>query len=103
MNTTTFSLPSSDMAREIDEQRAQAARERLDPSDVLAEVQTLLLGIVDDDEHPLWRLVKHCTEVGTAQETWCMPHVAEFVGAALLPVIDRAISRLVTEQLLMDD
>jgi hypothetical protein len=99
MNPTAFSLLTSDRQHEFDEQLAQAARDRLDPSDVLAEVQHLLLGIVDDDQHPLRAPVQHCTDVGMAQETGTMPHLAEFFGAALMPVIECAISRLVQQAL----
>ena len=35
------------------EERRRRAREALDPSDVLAEVQSLMLGIADDTQHPL--------------------------------------------------
>ena len=88
-----------DMDRCIEERQAQAARDRLDPGEVLAEVQRRLLGIVDEDRHPLWPLVKHCTEVGTTRETGRAPYMAEWVGAALEPVIEQAIARLVREAL----
>ena len=81
------------------EERRRRAREGLDPSDVLAEVQSLMLGIADDTQHPLWPLLERCTRVGTATETGKVPHVAEGVGAAFLPLIDKAIMRLVTERL----
>jgi hypothetical protein len=71
---------------------------RLDPSDVLAELQHLLLEI-DDAQHPFWPLVRHCTTVGTTQETGMRPYMAAQVGEALLPLIDKAISRLVGERL----
>jgi hypothetical protein len=80
-------------------QRAALARQRLDPSDVLSEVQHLLLAIDDDAHHPLWPLVRHCTAVGTTQETGVRPYMAEQVGEALLPLIDKAIRRLVGERL----
>jgi hypothetical protein len=88
-----------DFAAAHEEERRRRAREGLDPSDVLAEVQSLMLGIADDTQSPLWRLIQHCTRVGTARETGKTPHVAEGVGAAFLPLIDRAITRLVTEAL----
>jgi hypothetical protein len=81
------------------EERRRRAREGLDPSDILAEVQSLMLAIADDTQHPLWTLVNHCTRIGTTRETGQRPHVAEGVGAAFLPLIDRAITRLVTERL----
>jgi hypothetical protein len=81
------------------EERRRRAREALDPSDVLAEVQSLMLGIADDTQHPLWSLLERCTRQGTATETGKTPHVAEGVGAAFLPLIDKAITRLVTERL----
>jgi hypothetical protein len=43
--------------------------------------------------------VQHCTAVGTVRETGQVPYMAEFVGAALLPLIDRAIDRLIGERL----
>jgi hypothetical protein len=88
-----------DYHAEWHEERRRRAREALDPSDVLAEVQSLLLGIAADAQSPLWPLIEHCTRVGTTQETGKTPHVAEGVGAAFLPLIDRAITRLVTERL----
>jgi hypothetical protein len=56
-----------------DEERASRAREGLDPSDVLSEVQSLMLAIADDTVHPLWPLVHHCATVGTTQETGQRP------------------------------
>ena len=88
-----------DYHAEWHEERRRRAREGLDPSDVLAEVQSLMLGIADDTQHPLWNLVHTCTRVGTAAETGKVPHTADGVGAAFLPLIDRAITRLVTEAL----
>ena len=88
-----------DQQLRLEEERAAYARDHLDASDVLSEVQSLMLGIADDRQHPLWVLVSHCTTIGTTQETGQRPHVAEGVGAAFLPLIDRAITRLVTERL----
>jgi hypothetical protein len=88
-----------DHATAHEEERRRRAREGLDPSDVLSEVQSLMLGIADDRQSPLWLLVQHCTTIGTAQETGKLPHQCEGVGAAFLPLIDRAITRLVTERL----
>jgi hypothetical protein len=89
-----------DFAAAHEEERRRRAREGLDPSDVLSEVQSLMLAIADDTQHPLWHLVHACTTVGTARETGKTPHTAEDVGAAFLPLIDKAITRLVTERLL---
>jgi hypothetical protein len=80
-------------------QRAERAREALDPSNVLAVVQHLLLEIADDTQNPLWSLVQSCTRTGTASETGKTPHLTEQVGAAFLPLIDQAITRLVDERL----
>lgn len=88
-----------DYHAEWHEERRRRARESLDLSDVLSEVQSLMLSIADDRQHPLWRLVESCTRTGTARETGKMPHTAEGVGATFLPLIDRAITRLVTERL----
>jgi hypothetical protein len=81
------------------ETREQLARQGLDPSDILAELQHVLLEIDDDAQHPFWPLVRHCTRIGTTQETGQMPYLAELVGAALIPLIDRAIARLVRQAL----
>jgi hypothetical protein len=59
-----------DQQLRMEEERAAYARDHLQPSDVLSEVQSLMLGIADDRQHPLF-----------------------------LPLIDRAITRLVTEAL----
>ena len=95
------SPPDFDIDHEATQQALRQAeiRQRLDPSDVLAVTQHILLEIVNDTQHPLWPLVKHCTAVGTASETGQVPYMAELVGEALLPLIDRAISRLVGERL----
>jgi hypothetical protein len=58
-----------------------------------------LLEIDDDAQHPFWPLVRHCTRVGTTTETGQAPYMAELVGTALVPLIDRAIARLVREAL----
>lgn len=88
-----------DLAAERAARRVEQARARLDPSDVLAELQHLLLEIDDDAQHPMWPLVRHCTRVGTTQETGQAPYMRQQVGAALEPLIDKAIVRLVREVL----
>jgi hypothetical protein len=88
-----------DFAAAHEEERRRRAREALDPSDVLAEVQSLMLAIADDIEHPLFALVVHCTRIGTMRETGKAPYLAEAVGAAVEPLIARAIARLVAERL----
>jgi hypothetical protein len=93
---TTFDI---DTETEIAETRATQARERIDPSDLLAVVQHIMLEIADDQQHPLWPLIRHCAEVGTMTETGKRPHQCEGVGEAFLPLIDNAISRLVDEKL----
>ena len=99
MQDIPYSRLDEDLQLRIDQERADRARKGLDPSDVLAALQHLLLAIDDDAQHPLWPLVRHCTAVGTTQETGVRPYMAEQVGEALLPVIDKAISRLVQEAL----
>ena len=103
MEDMCYPRVDEDLQLRIEEQRADAARRRLDPSDVLAETQHLLLSITDDEAHPLWRLIEQCTTVGTEKETGVLPPVDEFVGAALMPIIDQAISALVRERLLQED
>jgi hypothetical protein len=83
----------------IDEERATRARDSIDPSDLLAVTQHVLLEIAEDRQHPFWPLIVHCTKVGTLKETGKLPHMAEQVGAALLPMIDKAIARLVGERI----
>ncbi len=99
MSNIPYPPMDEDQQLRLEEERAAYARDHLDASDVLSEVQSLMLGIADDRQHPLWVLISHCTTIGTAQETGQRPHVAEGVGAAFLPLIDRAITRLVTERL----
>jgi hypothetical protein len=93
----------SDFEQNLAEARHEAryaqVRQGLDPSDVLAELQHVLLEIDDDAQHPFWPLVRHCTRVGTTQETGQTPYLAELVGAALIPLIDQAIARLVRQAL----
>jgi hypothetical protein len=93
---TTFDI---DTQAERNAERAAQAREHIDPSDLLAVVQHLMLEIADDAQHPLWPLIQHCARVGTLTETGKRPHQCEGVGEAFLPLIDKAISRLVDEQL----
>jgi hypothetical protein len=83
----------------LDEERASRARESIDPSDLLAVTQQVLLEIAEDRQHPFWPLIVHCAKVGTEKETGKMPHMAAQVGAALLPMIDKAIARLVGERI----
>jgi hypothetical protein len=99
MQDLPYPRMAEDDPRRLEEERAARARASLDPSDVLAELQHLLLAIAEDAQHPFWPLVRHCTAVGTTQETGVRPYMAEFVGAALLPLIDRAIDRLIGERL----
>jgi hypothetical protein len=88
-----------DTEAELQATRAEQARNRLDPSDVLAVTIHCLLEIADDEQNPLWLLIRHCTQVGTTTETGQRPHQCEGVGEAFLPLIDKAITRLVDEQL----
>jgi hypothetical protein len=88
-----------DQQLRMEEARAAHARAQLDPSDVLSEVQHLMLEIADDEEHPLWHLMRHCVTIGTERETGPMPHMAAEVGAKLLPRIDKAIKQLVDVKL----
>jgi hypothetical protein len=88
-----------DLQQIIDAERAARARESIDPSDLLAVTQHVLLEISEDRQHPFWPLIVHCTTVGTQKETGQLPYQAEQVGAALLPMIDQAIARLVGERI----
>jgi hypothetical protein len=88
-----------DLEREIAEHLAQQARANLNPSDVLAEVQSLLLQISEDTQHPLWRVVRDCVVNGTVRETGRDPYSVETVGEALMPWIERAIAKLVQQAL----
>jgi hypothetical protein len=45
-----------DLPAELAARRYGLARQGLDPSDVLAELQHLLLAIDDDQQHPFWPL-----------------------------------------------
>jgi hypothetical protein len=99
MQDLPYPRMDEDYPRRLEEARAARARASLDASDVLAELQHLLLEIAEDTQHPFWSLVRHCTAVGTTQETGVRPYMAAQVGEALLPLIDKAISRLVGERL----
>jgi hypothetical protein len=90
-------LSYPDMQDEIAEHLA--ARDALDPSDVLAEVQRLMLQIQEDTRHPLWRTIYHCTRVGTPRETGRSPYSVEQCGEAFMPLIEQAIVRLVRQAL----
>lgn len=74
-----------DMPLRIEEARAVHVREHLDPSDLLAVTQHLMLEIAEDTKHPLWPLVVHCTTLGTQTETGKLPHLCEGVGAFSSP------------------
>lgn len=98
-------FPSSrdeDVESEYHQGRAKNAREGLHPSDVLAATQDELLKISDDEHHPLWQLIRHCTVVGTHAETGMRTHWCDGVGDAFMPLIEKAISRLVQERLGVD-
>jgi hypothetical protein len=93
---TTFDI---DTEAESQADRYEQARNSVDPSDLLAVTQHLMLKIADDTQHPLWSLIHHCATVGTFQETGQRPYPCEAVGEAFLPLIDKAISRLIDERL----
>jgi hypothetical protein len=91
-----------DLDAEREHERYARARADLNLSDVLAEVDSLVLEITDDAQHPLYGLVAHCVQYGTTHETGRRPHMAAQVGDAFLPLIERAIGRLVQAQLCQD-
>lgn len=92
----------ADVAQAREARRVEEARQLITPEAVLSEVQSLALGIARDQEHPLYPLVAACVRRGTPGESGIMPHVAAQVGAAFLPIIERAIARLVQEQLMLE-
>jgi len=87
---------------QLEQQRYQEVRDALDPRDVLAEVQHLMLGIGRDEEHPLFPLIQACVTRGTTNECGQRPYEAALVGEACLPLIERAIGRLVHAQLMVE-
>jgi hypothetical protein len=90
---------AEDLEKTVAEHLAEQARDGLDPSDVLAEAQRLMLQISEDTQHPLWRLVYHCTTVGTPRETGRSPYHAEGIGEAFMPLIEAAIIKLTQQAL----
>jgi hypothetical protein len=92
-----------DLAAEREHERYTRTRDALDTDDVLAEVESLMLTIARDEDHPLYALVAHCVRHGTTNETGQRPHMVATVGEAFLPLIERAIGRLVQERLLQDE
>jgi hypothetical protein len=92
-----------DTAGEQQAERATQARNAVDPSDLLAVTVHILLEIADDTRSPLWPLIQHCATIGTLKETGQLPYLAEQVGAAFLPLIDKAITRLVQEKLWQEE
>ena len=98
-------LPSrrdDDLASEHLAYLAAESRNRVSASDLLAEVQDLLLAEPADERHPLWPCVVHWADVGTSSETGRRFHGLEQVGAAFEAVADRAIVRLVQRHLDQD-
>ena len=92
----------ADLAQAREARRVDEARQMITPEAVLSEVQSLALGVSRDQDHPLYPLIAACVSLGTPGESGVMPHVAAEVGAAFLPLISRAIGRLVQEQLMME-
>ena len=83
-------------------ERAEYIRRHLDRGDVIAEVLHLLLE-VDEHESPLRALVEHCLIHGTSEESGRQPWMSASVGARLEPYIGQAITRLVDEQMLVEE
>ena len=99
------SIPDDDPAFDAAEARVKRAkyiRRHLDRGDVIAEVLHLLRE-VDDDESPLRALVEHCLLHGTTEESGRQPWMSASVGARLEPFIAQAITRLVDEQMLVEE
>jgi hypothetical protein len=92
-----------DLEAEREQERYTRTRDALDVGDVLIEVESLMLSIGPYEDHPLYALVAHCVQYGTTNESGQRPHMVAQVGVDVLPLIDRAIGRLVQERLLQDE
>lgn len=88
-----------DVELERQQTMAEHARNHLEPAYVLMYLQDELATIHDEADHPLWGLVQQCVSEGTYSESGKLPYRCATVGAQLLPLIDRAIQRLVQEML----
>jgi hypothetical protein len=89
-------------AADARERRAASIRRHLDEGDVIAETLHLLLEMADA-ENPLCHLVAHCIRYGTEAETYKLPPMSGSIGHALEPFILQAITRLVDEQMLVEE
>jgi hypothetical protein len=83
----------------LNEARYERALKALSPGDVLATVDDLVSQILDARHHPLYDLVVHCLQYGTAKSSGKRPYMSEMVGASYEPLVDEAIMRLVEEKL----
>jgi hypothetical protein len=87
-----------DTQAELNGERYERALKALSPGDVLATVDDLVSQIPEAHGHPLYGLVAHGLQCGTAKRTGKRAPVSEMVGAAYEPLIDTAITQLIEEQ-----
>jgi hypothetical protein len=88
-----------DLESEIQGRRYDMALQRLTVSDVLATVDDMVQSEGDLRRHPLHALARHCLRNGTYRTSGQRAHMSEHLSAAFEDLIDRAIEKLVEEEL----
>jgi hypothetical protein len=88
-----------DLGEERHARRYAMALKRVDPGDVIAEVEAMVAQILDPKAHPLYGVVTYYLEAGgpeTGRPPWCLESLAaaydRLVKAALTKVIDETLA-----------
>ena len=88
-----------DLEAELADERYRRALKRLTVSDVLATVDDMVQSEPDMRRHPLHALVRHCLRNGTYRTSGQRAHMSEHLAAVFEDLIDKAIEKLVQEEL----
>jgi hypothetical protein len=83
---------------ERDAQRYAQAVKKIDPGDVIAEVESLVAQIMDPECHPLCGVVAYYLAAG-GPETGRRPWNLEALAAAYDRLVQEALSKLIDEKL----
>ncbi len=103
MSTMTYpAFHDVDLATEQHQAAYEAARNQIDPSDVLALVTDRLLASPHDADNPLWPLVQCLLHGCPTAEPGHHISLCAAVGAAFEPLIAEAIADLATQRMISD-
>jgi hypothetical protein len=88
-----------DLEAELADARYNRALKRLTVSDILATVDDMVQSEPDMRKHPLHALARHCLRNGTYRTSGQRAYMSAHLGAVFEDLIDKAIERLVQEEL----